>query len=78
MPNQGVTINVSSYTRGGILEEVTAHKISEVLTQLNVIPAEATLDLTDVEGDERKATVSTVLREGDVLAIMRKKNQSGS
>jgi len=77
MANEQPTVYVSSYSKGGIMESMQAGKIAEVLAELHVDVTEAELDLTDVEGNERKATPASVLRDGDTLVIMRKKNKSG-
>ena len=77
MANTQPTVFVSSYSKGGIMESMQADKVAEVLAELHVDVTEAELDLTDVDGNERKATAASNLREGDTLVIMRKKNKSG-
>ena len=73
----GVTVHISSYTRGGTYEEGTFHKLSDVFQAYDVNAGEAITEVTDVEGEERSAIASMVLKEGDTIIIMKAKNKSG-
>ena len=73
----GVSVEVSSYTRGGTFETGTFIKLADVLREYGVDQGEAIIEVTGDDGEERKVTAAMNLLEGDTIVIMKAKNKSG-
>ena len=71
------SIYVSSYTTGGVMKTMNANKVAEVLEELHVAITDAEIELEDAQVNEKSASPSTQLHDGDTLLIMKKKNKSG-
>lgn len=78
MADNAPNIYVSSYTTGGVMTTMVANKVADILEQLNVALPDAEMELEDAQGNEKSASPSTQLHEGDTLLIMKKKNKSGN
>jgi glycerol dehydrogenase-like iron-containing ADH family enzyme len=78
MASNAPTLYVSSYTSGGVMKTMKANKVAEILEELHVALTDAEIELEDAQGNEKSASPSTVLHEGDTLLIMKKKNKSGN
>ncbi len=75
--NNGVNVEVSSYTRGGTFESGQFTKLADVLREYSVDQGEAIIEVTGEDGEERKVTAAMNLLEGDTIVIMKAKNKSG-
>ena len=73
-----VNVFISSFMKGGILQECQFATVGDVLTDHKIDVTQAVLDLEDESGESRRATPATKFREGDTLTIMKAKNKSGS
>lgn len=75
--NNGVNVEVSSYTQGGTFQSGTFAKLADVLRHYNVDQGEAIVEVTGDDGEERRVTAAMNLIEGDTIVIMKAKNKSG-
>ena len=76
--NNGVSVEVSSYTRGGTFESGTFRTLGDLLRDYNVEMGEAIVEVTGEDGEERRCTAAGRLQEGDTIVIMKAKNKSGN
>mgnify|MGYP003660426432 CR=1 FL=1 len=74
----GVNVEVSSYTRGGQFEAGNFITLGDLLRDYSVEMSEAIIEVTDVDGEERRVTAAGALQEGDTVVIMKAKNKSGN
>ena len=74
--NNGVNVEVSSYTQGGTFQSGTFAKLADVLRHYNVDQGKANENIGD-DGEERRVTAAMNLIEGDTIVIMKAKNKSG-
>ena len=77
MADNNPTVYVSSYTTGGVMTQMQASKVAEILEALHVAITDAEIELEDAKGNEKSSSPITQLHEGDTLLIMKKKNKSG-
>ena len=78
MANANPEINLSSYKNGNILTKSSAHAtVVDVLTSEGIAMTEASIDIYDVNGQDKPARPGTVLAQGDTVQIVRKSNKSG-
>tara|TARA_Y100001938_G_scaffold55226_1_gene77034 strand:+ start:787 stop:1026 length:240 start_codon:yes stop_codon:yes gene_type:complete len=75
--NNNVSVEVSSYTRGGTFESGSFRTLGDVLREYGVDMTEAVVEVTSDDGEERKVTAAGLLQEGDTIVIMKSKNKSG-
>ena len=79
MANTNPEINLSSYKNGNILTKSSAHAtLGDVLTSEGIAMTEASIDIYDVNGQDKPARTGTVLAQGDTVQIVRKSNKSGN
>ena len=72
-----VKVMVASYTKGGVFEEGEFRTMADVLSEYAIDVADATIEVTSQEGEERTVAPTGLLREGDSIIIMKSKNKSG-
>tara|TARA_R100000808_G_C2096799_1_gene115247 strand:- start:419 stop:673 length:255 start_codon:yes stop_codon:yes gene_type:complete len=78
MANSNPEINLSSYKNGNILTKTSAFgTLGDVLTSEGIAMTEASIDIYDVNGQEKPGRPGTVLAQGDTVQIVRKSNKSG-
>jgi hypothetical protein len=84
MANSNETIEVSSYTNGGLSEVLTlgtgegeVKNLGDVYRKYNISSQDVVTEVTDSEGVDRRVAVTGRLRDGDAVIIMKAKNKSG-
>ena len=78
MANSNPEINLSSYKNGNILTKSSDYAtLGDVLTAEGIAMTEASIDIYDVNGQDKPARPGTVLAQGDTVQIVRKSNKSG-
>ena len=73
----GVSVEVSSYTRGGTFEAGTFRTLGDVLRDYQVDQGEAIVEVTGDDAEDRRVTAAGLLHEGDTIVIIKSKNKSG-
>ena len=70
-------INISSYMRGNVFETGEFATLGDLLQDHGINMTEAVIEITDAEGNEKRALAATKMNEGDTVLIMKAKNKSG-
>jgi len=77
-PSNVPTVHISSYTKGGRVKTEKFAKVSALLEEYQIDMTTAVIEVTGVDGEERKVTAASKLLQGDTIMIMKSKNKSGS
>ena len=73
MANSNPEINLSSYKNGNILTKTSAYAtLGDVLTAEGIAMTEASIDIYDVNGQDKPGRPGTVLAQGDTVQKVRK------
>lgn len=70
-------INLSSFMNGNVFETGDYKTVGDILSEQRVDFSNTVIDVTDVQGNVKEGSPSTVLTNGDTVQIMRKSNKSG-
>jgi|TARA_Y100001938_G_scaffold140243_1_gene208169 hypothetical protein len=78
MANSNPEINLSSYKNGNTLTKTSSYAtVGDILEAESIALTEASIDIYDVNGQDKPARPGTVLAQGDTVQIVRKSNKSG-
>mgnify|MGYP003113460199 FL=1 len=78
MANSNPEINLSSYKNGNTLTKTSAYAtVGDILQAENIALTEASIDIYDVNGQDKPGRPGTTLAAGDTVQIVRKSNKSG-
>ena len=78
MATNNPEINLSSYKNGNTLTKTSAYAtVGDILEAEGIALTEASIDIYDVNGQDKPARPGTVLSQGDTVQIVRKSNKSG-
>ena len=78
MATNNPEINLSSYKNGNTLTKTSAYAtVGDILEAEGIALTEASIDIYDVNGQDKPARPGTVLAQGDTVQIVRKSNKSG-
>ena len=70
-------INISSYMRGNVFEQGEFATLADLLENHGINMVESVIEITDAEGNEKRALAATKFNDGDTCIIMKAKNKSG-
>ena len=71
-------INLCTYKNGNTLTKTSAYAtLGDILASESIAMTEASIDIYDVNGQDKPARPGTVLAAGDTVQIVRKSNKSG-
>ena len=77
MATNNTEINLSSYKNGNTLTKTSAYAtVGDILEAESIALTEASIDIYDVNGQDKPARPGTVLSQGDTVQIVRKSNKS--
>jgi len=78
MATNNPEINLSSYKNGNTLTKTSSYAtVGDILEAEGIALTEASIDIYDVNGQDKPARPGTVLSQGDTVQIVRKSNKSG-
>ena len=78
MATNNPEINLSSYKNGNTLTKTSAYAtVGDILEAEGIALTEASIDIYDVNGQDKPGRPGTVLSQGDTVQIVRKSNKSG-
>ena len=78
MATNNPEINLSSYKNGNTLTKTSAYAtVGDILEAEGIELTEASIDIYDVNGQDKPGRPGTVLSQGDTVQIVRKSNKSG-
>ena len=79
MATNNPEINLSSYKNGNTLTKTSAYAtVGDILEAEGIALTEASIDIYDVNGQDKPGRPGTVLSQGDTVQIVRKSNKSGN